>query len=100
MTIKIFIVLFTIGSLVSSLFTQALKRGFKDAPSNILALLSALIVGAGGMICYYIINDVVFTLQNLVYTFLMAVCIWMGSMVGYDKIMQLLSQISEEDLYE
>ena len=85
MTIKIFIILFTIGSLVSSLFTQALKKGFKDTPSNILALLCAVVVGAGGMICYYIINEVVFTFQNLIYTVLMAVCIWMGSMVGYDK---------------
>lgn len=98
MTIKAFIVLFTIGSLVSSLFTQALKKGFKEMPSNLLAFLSALVVGVGGMIAFYIINDVIFTLQNLLYTMLMAVCIWMGSMVGYDKVLQLIKQISEADL--
>lgn len=100
MTIKLFIVLFTIGSLISSLLTQAVKKAFPDTSSNILALCSAFFVGVLGMIAYYIINAVVFTPTNIIYIVLMSLCIWLESMCGYDKVMQLLSQIREVSKYE
>ena len=100
MTIKLFIVLFTIGSMFSSLFTQALKKAFANISSNVLALYGAVIVGGFGMIGYYVINAIDFTPTNIIYAVLMVICIWMGSMVGYDKVLQLIAQVTGEDEYE
>ena len=92
MTINLFLVLFTIGAAFSSLLTEAFKKALTNISSNILALYSASIVGALGMIGYYIINDVPFVPSNVVYIILMVICIWMGSMVGYDKVLQMIAQ--------
>lgn len=92
MTIKLFLVLFTIGAAFSSLLTQAIKKAFSYVSSNVLALYSATIVGAFGMLGYYIINGIPFSPSNVVYIILMVICIWMGSMVGYDKVIQMIAQ--------
>ena len=93
MTIELFLYLFTIGSAVSSLITQAWKKTFDELPSNFIALGSAIIVGVGGMSATYIIIGMSFDTNNIVCMILMAICIWVGSMVGYDKVVQLIKQI-------
>ena len=93
MTIELFIYLFTIGGTFASLLTQAIKKTFNQVPSNILALCSSIIVGVGGTFSAYVLFDIAFTLSNIVCIPLMAVCIWVGSMCGYDKILQTLKQI-------
>lgn len=93
MTIELFIYLFTIGSVASSLLTQALKAYNKNLASNILALVSAIMVGVLGTCSAYILMGIAFTIQSSLCIVLMSVCIWVGSMVGYDKVMQLISQI-------
>lgn len=95
MTIDIFIYLFTIGSLFASLLTQAAKKAFPKISCNILALVNAVIVGILGMLCVYTIMDIAFTFENIIYIVFMAVCIWMGSMIGYDKIIQTMKQLKE-----
>lgn len=93
MAVEMFIYLFTIGSLFASLLTQATKKALPKISSNILALINAGIVGIVGMICVYVIMDIPFIPVNIIYIVLMAVCIWMGSMIGYDKIIQTINQI-------
>ena len=93
MTVEMFIYLFTIGSLFASLLTQATKKAFPKISSNILALINAIIIGIVGMICVYVVMSIPFTAVNIIYIILMAVCIWMGSMIGYDKIIQTIKQI-------
>ena len=93
MTIDLFIYLFTIGSVASSLFTQALKKGNYEIPNNILALFSAVVVGLFGTCFAYVLMGIDFTAQNLVCVVLMLVCIWVGSMIGYDKVIQMIAQI-------
>lgn len=93
MTVELFIYLFTIGSVASSLLTQALKAYNKNLASNILALVSAIMVGILGTCSAYILMGIAFTIQSSLCIALMSVCIWVGSMVGYDKIMQLISQM-------
>lgn len=93
MTIELFIYLFTIGSTFSSLFTQASKKTFTQIPSNLLALCSSIIVGLGGTFSAYVLLDIPLTLANVICIPLMAVCIWIGSMLGYDKVLQTISQI-------
>ena len=93
MSIDLFIVLFGIGSVVSSLVTEALKKNFKYVSSNIIALIVAVVVGGFGTLSYFIITGIPLTPISLLYALLMAFCVWLGSMVGYDKVMQTLKQI-------
>lgn len=93
MTIELFIFLFTIGALLSSLLTEAIKKAIPNSSSNLLALCSAVLVGVIGMTFYYITNGIIFSISNLIYIILMAVCIWIGSMIGYDKVIQTIAQI-------
>lgn len=93
MTIELFLSMLTVGGLISSLLTQALKKAFKNLSSNMLALISAAFVGVFGMAEAYILMDIAFTLKNIACIPLMAVCIAVGSMVGYDKVIQTIGQI-------
>ena len=93
MTIDLFIYLFTIGSAVSSLLTQAVKKALPNVSSNILALVDSVAVGIVGTVFAYILLDIAFTAKNIVSIVLMAVCIWIGSMLGYDKVTQAIKQL-------
>lgn len=92
MTIELFMFLFTAGTMASSLLTQAMKKLLFSLPSNIIALWDAFIVGLLGTICAYILLDIPFTSKNIVCILLMPVCIWVSSMVSYDKVMQTIAQ--------
>ena len=93
MSITLFLFLFSIGSVISSLFTEALKKAWQNISSNVIAAIDAVIVGGFGTIVYYILADVPLTTKNVICAVLMAICVWLGSMVGYDKIMQTLKQL-------
>ena len=94
MTITLFMTLFTIGSAVSALLTEAMKKlCVKWASPNIIALMDAIIVGLFGTTAAYVLMGVTFTPQNFICIILMTICIWVGSMIGYDKVIQTISQI-------
>lgn len=93
MTVTLFIFLFTIGSMVSSLLTEALKKAFTYMSTNIIALVDAVVVGCLGTLSAYVLMGVEWSLSNIVCLVLMTFCIWIGSMVGYDKVLQTISQI-------
>ena len=93
MTIAIFLYIFTIGSLASSLLTEALKKSFKNISTNLIALVNAAIVGVLGTIAAYILMGVEWTAQNIVCLVLMVACVWIGSTVGYDKVLQTILQV-------
>lgn len=93
MTIQLFLFLFTIGSLISSLATEAIKKAFESVSSNVIALIDAVLIGIVGTVFAYILMGIPFTLANDICIVLMAACIWIGSMVGYDKVMQTINQI-------
>lgn len=93
----LFLVLITILSLVSSLFTEAVKNACKNAnktySANLIALINGLVIGAGGVIAAYLLLGIAFTAGNIACIPLMGLAVWMGSMVGYDKVIQLVSQV-------
>lgn len=98
MTTALFIVLATICCAVSILFTEGIKIWFKNAnkeySANLIALINALVVGCGGTAIAYVFMGIAFTLPNILCLALMAGVVWLGSMVGYDKVMQLITQIA------
>lgn len=93
MTIELFIFLFTVGSIVSSLLTQVFKKNLKNLSCNIIALINAGMVGMGGTIIAYVLMDIEFTPKNVVCLILMTFCLWVGSTVGYDKVLQTIAQL-------
>ena len=93
MTIELFLFIFTVGSVAASLLTQAMKKAFKSLSRNFLALAAAVIVGMLGTAGAYILMDIAFNAKSIVCILFMTVAIWIGAMVGYDKVLQTIAQI-------
>lgn len=99
MTVTLFVTILTVGALVSGLLTEAIKKAYanakKDYSANVIALINAVVVGGGGTAVTYMLLGVSWEVNNIICMALMVVCVWIGSMVGYDKIIQLIKQIAE-----
>lgn len=99
MNLFMFIMLFTIGSLIAALLTEAFKKAFDEKgitySTNFLALIMAGVVGIAGTIAAYIILGIPFDPVSIICIIFMAIAIWVGAMLGYDKVKQLLDQIVE-----
>lgn len=97
MTINIFIILLVAFASISILLTEAIKKFFENrktnTSANLIALIDAFVVGGAGSICAYILLGIPFTLANNIAIIAMVFCIWIGSMIGYDKVIQLVKQI-------
>ena len=86
-------------SVLSSLTTEGIKKLVSDKANlsyNILALSVALVIGCGGCGVYFIINDIVFTLDNIIYMILMGLASGLTATVGYDKVKQTILQITNK----
>jgi hypothetical protein len=99
MNFTTFAMLFMIGSLMASLLTEAFKKAFDEAgvkySNNMLALCMAFIIGMACMSGAYIILKIPFDAIGLICIAFMSLAIWVGSMVGYDKVKQLIDQLSK-----
>lgn len=94
MTPTLFIILFSILTIVSGLVTEALKKATQSSlATNILALIDAVVTGVGGTVIAYIIMGIEFTPINIMYIVILAIAVWLGSMLGFDKIKQSVEQI-------
>lgn len=99
MTVTLFISIFTVGAAISGLLTEAVKKAYQNAgkeySANIIALTDAAVVGGLGTACAYMLLGIPWTVNNIICLALMVAVVWMGSMIGYDKIVQLLKQIGD-----
>lgn len=100
MTITLFVTMLTIGSAICSLVTEAIKKAFenagKKASPNFIALVDAILVGGVGTAICYIILGIPFTLVNIICIVLMIAVVWVGAMIGFDKVKQLIEQLNKE----
>lgn len=100
MTVNMFLILLVVFASVSTLLTEALKKFFenlkKDASANLIALIDAIVVGGGGSVGVFIWLGIAFTPANIVAIVALVMCVWIGSMIGYDKVVQLVKQLIEE----
>lgn len=97
MTFNFFMILLTILSTITSLFTEGVKH-FLDTlkvkyASNIVVFIVSLVVGSVGTVVFYLFNDIAWTTINIICIFLMVCANWLGAMIGYDKITQTITQI-------
>ena len=99
MTVTLFISIFTIGAALSGLLTEAVKKAYENAEkqysANVIALIDALVVGGLGTAMSYMLLGIPWTVNNIICLILMIVVVWVGSMIGYDKVIQLFAQIKD-----
>ena len=99
MSITLFITILTIGGLVTSLLTEAIKKMYanmnKDYSANIIALVNAAVVGCGGTAVVYMLMDIPWTVNNIICMIFMTVAVWIASMLGFDKVIQTVQQIAD-----
>lgn len=96
MDVTMFLFLLTVFSVLSSLITEGIKNIVRDKenlPTNIVALVVSLLVGGIGTGTYYMLNDIVFNTNNVIYMVLIGLANGLVAMVGYDKFMQSLIQL-------
>ncbi len=99
MTVSLFATILTIGSMVNALLTEAIKKMYANAgkqySANIVALADAIIIGGLGTAAVYMLMSIPWTVNNIICLVIMVVAVWIASMVGYDKIIQLVKQIEK-----
>lgn len=97
MNITLFITLLTTFSAITSIATECCKKLLDELKivyaSNILAFIVACVVGIGGTAIYYILGSIEFNLINIVCMILMGLATSVGAMVGYDKVVQTITQL-------
>lgn len=94
-----FLILLSSFSVISGLVTEGIKNIVTDKVNlsyNIVALVTALIVGGGGTAVYYQLNTIPFTVNNIIYIILMGLASGLVSMVGFDKVKQAFEQLSNK----
>jgi hypothetical protein len=93
--VSTFLFLVTIFSIVTSLFTEALKKAIGEKiAANILVAIVSLVVGIGGGAIAYTLLDISFAInKNIVVLILFFPIDWLCAMLGYDKVMQTIAQI-------
>ena len=96
MDVKMFLIMLSSFSVISSLVTECIKNVATDKVNlsyNIVAIITALIVGGGGTAIYYQLNTISFTVNNIIYMVLMGLASGLVSMVGFDKVKQAIEQL-------
>ena len=97
MTFDLFLLGLMIASTLTALVTEALKKLFDgyDCSANVMASLSAIgvsvIIGA----VYIILTEATLNAQMAVYLIALVLLSWLSAMVGYDKVVQAISQIKK-----
>ena len=100
MTVALFVTILTVGAAASSLLTQAVKKWYenqkKNYSSNVIALINAVVIGCGGTAVTYMLISIPWSVNNIICLLIMGVCVWIGSMIGYDKVIQLIKQLGDK----
>lgn len=81
------------GLVVEVIKNTFLKEDFKKY--NILALIVAMVIGIIGTFVYLLINNYPIDLNGLVTAIIMGLLSALSSMIGYDKVKQLIEQLEE-----
>ena len=101
MTLSIFLILLYSFSVITGLLTEGIKKIINDKNNisyNMLAICMSLIIGCSGTAIYYQLNDISFTINNIIYMILMGFASGLVSMVGYDKVKQTIMQIANKQM--
>lgn len=96
MTLEVFLGLLFAVSIFTGLVVEGIKKFVGDkynAPSNIVAGVVAIVLGAVFGIFYCILVEVIITLQLIIILIALVFLSWLSAMIGYDKVVQTIFQI-------
>lgn len=84
-------------SILTTLTVEAIKKllGEKPYNANLLAAIVATVLSIFTAIFYVMYNGVSVSIQVIMATIAFAFFSWLASMVGFDKIKQLIQQFSK-----
>lgn len=97
MTTQIALILLAFYASLTALIVEGVKKLFSDKVNfsyNLLAIIIALVVGAVGTAIYYQFNEIYYTINNTIYLVLISLASGLVAMVGFDKVKQLILQIT------
>ena len=99
MTVELLIQLVVVGAIITSLLTQAIKvwcaNAGKDCAPNFVALINAVVVGLIMGVIVFVFLALPVTIGNVLSVIALIFIIWIGSMIGFDKVVQSLKQLAE-----
>lgn len=97
MTLDVFLTLLLMVSIMTGLVTEGLKNALaelgKKYYSNILAGAVAIVLSILVWVGYLIITASVVNAQMIVILVALVILSWLCAMVGYDKVIQAITQI-------
>lgn len=97
MTLQIFLTGLLLVSILTGLVTEAIKRILEEQKkqyySNTLAGIVAVVIAVLVDIGYTVLNNMAFDVAWVVYLIALIGLSWLCAMIGYDKVIQALSQI-------
>ena len=82
---------------LSGIITEIVKQFFKHKEGtsyNLIAIIVGLIVGISGAYVYFSLSNTQLTDSFIIISILMGIGTALSSMVGYDKIKQLILQLT------
>ena len=93
---EVFLISLLVVSTLTGFVTEAVKRILVELKvnyyANVLSGIVALILSAAVGIGYVVIAEIGFTAQSIVSLCALAFMSWLGSMIGYDKVIQIINQ--------
>ncbi len=96
MSVSLFVSIFVGGGLITMLLTQSIKQFYynrnSEASHNLIALVNALVIGGGGTAFVYMLLGIDWSVNNILCLIAMIFFVWMGSMLGYSKILETFQQ--------
>lgn len=99
MTLEIFLAMLMMISLLTGLTVEGVKKLLDEAKvsykSNVLAGVIAVVLAIAVAVAYLIIIDAIFTAKIAVYLIALMFLSWLCAMIGYDKVVQTLSQLKK-----
>lgn len=96
MTFKVFLLGLLVISTLTSLVTEAVKKVMVEHNqtyhSNTLAGVVSVVLSVAVGVAYMLFNGIAFNVSSIVFIFMTMFMSWLCAMVGYDKVMQAISQ--------
>ena len=95
-SLEIFILGLLITSTITGLTTEAIKKVLTDYKiaykANTLVGIIAMVISLAIGLSYILLMNIAFTSQIIVYLVALIFMSWLCAMVGYDKVIQTISQ--------
>ena len=95
-SLHVFMLGVLITSTLTGLATEAIKKLFaehsKNYYANTLAGIVSVILSVAIGVGYMTLSDISFTSQSIIYLVALVFISWLCAMVGYDKVVQAISQ--------